>query len=206
MLLFLLACTMDAPATTASSSSPPDPRCPQTTARLAALHLGQVDAADPRLQRDDLVVVRKAAREVLHYEGGQLSAGGCWGAGLGFAPEAHKLRQGDGRTPEGWYRTSDKPWSQFYGAIAVHYPNAEDAAAAQAAGTISAETAAGIARAIQQGKKPPQATALGGEILLHGGGSGADWTLGCVAMDNADIDALRARLPHDIQTDILILP
>lgn len=206
MLMFLLSCVLDAPATESSSTRIAPISCPETTALLASLHKGQLDPDDARLQGSDLIVVRKSAREVLHYEGGALSHNGCWAAGLGFAPEGHKLRQGDGRTPEGWYRTSDKPWSQFYGAIAVHYPNAEDAAAAQAAGDITASTAAGISRAIARGAKPPQNTALGGEILLHGGGSGADWTLGCVAMDNAHIDALRAKLPKGIQTDVLILP
>ena len=32
---------------------------------------------------------------------------------LGFSPTGHKEVQGDGKTPEGWYRASDKPWSTF---------------------------------------------------------------------------------------------
>ncbi len=53
--------------------------------------------------------------------------------------------------------------------------------------------------------KPPQQTLLGGEILIHGGGSATDWTLGCIAMENTDIDALRAGLPPSMKTDVLIL-
>jgi murein L,D-transpeptidase YafK len=180
--------------------------CPPTVAALAAAHPEQIEAGDVRLQSPSLIVVRKSARAVLHYASGTLSEEGCWVAGLGFAPESHKQREGDGRTPEGWYRTSDKPWSQFYGAIAVHYPNTEDAAAGVADGRISAATRQQIDAALRRDDKPPQTSALGGEILLHGGGSLTDWTLGCVAMNNSDIDSLRAKLPRDIQADVLILP
>ena len=65
---------------------------------------------------------------------------------------------------------------------------------------------ASATHALAANKKPPQRTPLGGEILIHGGGSASDWTLGCVAMDNAHIDALRATLPNDMVTEVLILP
>lgn len=88
----------------------------------------------------------------------------------------------------------------------MHYPNADDAAAGLADGRLSAGQRDAIDRALAAGIKPPQRTSLGGEILVHGGGGDRDWTLGCVALDDADIDALRARLPADMTTDILILP
>ena len=47
---------------------------------------------------------------------------------------------------------------------------------------------------------------MGGEILLHGGGGQSDWTLGCIAMDNDQLDILRAELPRDMKTTVLILP
>ena len=159
---------------------------------------------DPRWQAERLVVVRKAKRRVVLYaKGKQL---GCWPAGLGFEPEGHKTREGDGRTPEGWYRTSDKPTSRYYQAIAVHYPNLGDAERGLADGRIDAATERAIRTALSADRKPPQATALGGEILLHGGGSGSDWTLGCVAMNNADIDALREQLPDTMKVDVVVLP
>ena len=130
----------------------------------------------------------------------------CWPIGLGFTPEGHKRAEGDGRTPEGLYATSDKPWSQYYAAIAVHYPGAEDARAGERDARISPGVSQRIQRALAANKKPPQRTPLGGEILIHGGGSASDWTLGCVAMDNAHIDALRATLPNDMVTEVLILP
>ena len=39
---------------------------------------------------------------------------------------------------------------------------------------------------------PPQETPLGGDIYIHGGGTGKDWTLGCVALEDEDIRALYA--------------
>lgn len=158
------------------------------------------------------MVVRKGERRVQLFSDGQAVAGPgeegrmCFAVGLGPSPVGDKSAEGDGRTPEGWFRTSDKPWSSFYGAIAVHYPAADDAEAALAAGRISEATAASISKAVGAGRKPPQQTALGGEILLHGGGSGSDWTLGCIALDNDHLDALRAALPPGMATDVLILP
>jgi len=174
-------------------------------------------AADPRLAGSAVVVVEKQRRRLALYRGGALA--GCWRVAL--ARPAHPERsdreavveskgakqvEGDLRTPEGWYRTSDRPTSRFHRAIAVHYPNLDDAERGVGAGDIDAATRDEIAAALADGVEPPQHTALGGEILIHGGGSAADWTLGCVALDDADIDALRARLPDGQATDLLILP
>lgn len=173
----------------------------------------QIQASDPRLRTDHLIVIRKEARRIQRFHRGQVAtvdtldgAPSCWSIGLGFAPQGHKYREGDGRTPEGWYRTSDKPWSQYYGAIAVHYPNAQDAEAGRVQQRIDAATAQSMQRALGAGKKPKQDSALGGEILIHGGGSGSDWTLGCIAMNNADLDALRSGMPSGMKTDVLVLP
>lgn len=165
---------------------------------------------DARLRGDHLIVVRKADRRIQRFMGGEMvrledGSDGCWPVGLGFEPEGHKTRQGDGRTPEGWYRTSDKPWSQWYAAIAIHYPNADDAQVGSDNKIISQGMARQIKAALAKDKKPKQNTALGGEILIHGQGA-TDWTLGCVGMDNADIDALRATLPANMRTDVLVLP
>ncbi len=215
-MLLLLACIQTStPATPPALAEPiaeplaapaAEPPCPTSTAALAALYPDRLDPADPRLGGSDLVVVRKSTRRVMRYDQGVLAEGACWQSGLGFAPEDHKSVEGDGRTPEGFYTTSDKPWSQFYGAIAVHYPNAEDAEAAHADGRISAATKRSILASLRQGEKPNQNTAMGGEILLHGGGGSSDWTLGCVALDNADLDTLRDALPRGMKTTVLILP
>lgn len=165
---------------------------------------------DPRLTSDTLIVVKKAARQIMLYEKGTLASHNsqplCFKVGLGGAPSGHKYREGDQRTPEGWYRTSDKPWSQFYGAIAVHYPNTNDIQAGVKAGVVSSTLASQMTTALQKDDKPYQRSTLGGEILVHGGGSQTDWTLGCVAVNNSELDLIRSRLPKSMVTDILILP
>lgn len=164
-----------------------------------------IPGADARLRGPAVIVVWKEERRLQVFAGGKSAA--CFPVALaaGYVP-GHKVRQGDLRTPEGWYRTSDRPWSQFYGAITVHYPRAVDADRGLAAGLIDQAQRDAIAAAERAGTAPPMNTALGGMIVVHGGGSSADWTLGCVALENADIDAVRALLPSTMATDVLILP
>ncbi|MGH9956179.1 MAG: L,D-transpeptidase family protein [Pyrinomonadaceae bacterium] len=45
-------------------------------------------------------------------------------------------------------------------------------------------------KAIRAKTTPPQNTALGGEIYIHGNGAKSDWTWGCVALENEDIGEL----------------
>ena len=170
--------------------------CPSTTEALSD---------DARIHGDHVVVVFKEARRLGLYADDALK--GCWQVGLAYDYNSgHKQVRGDLRTPEGWYRTSDKPWSQFYGAIAVHYPGKADAKRGLAAEIITQAQHDAIVAAVDKGTKPPQDTRLGGEILIHGGGGEIDWTLGCVALDNGELDTLREQLPGTMKTDVLILP
>ena len=160
---------------------------------------------DARLDGDAVIVVQKASRTLALYRNGTQVA--CWSAALAAGyPEGHKQRQGDRKTPEGWYRTSDRPTSRFYHALNIHYPAERDAAVARAEGRIDADAYRRIAEAERNDAMPTGETELGGLILIHGGGASVDWTLGCVALENSDIDQLRGQLPPDLQTDILILP
>jgi len=203
---------------TPALASPPDrsarrPACPTSIDDLPLPDA--IDRADARLSHDNLIVVRKATRQVARYGDGQLlEVGGspaCWWGGLAYDDDGDawvgtKTRRGDRKTPEGFYATSDKPWSNYYGAIAVHYPDAADATAGLRRGLVDAAQAEAIAEASASGRKPAQTTRLGGEILLHGGGGRSDWTLGCIGMDDRDIDALRSSLPKGMRTVVLILP
>lgn len=167
-------------------------------------HLAQVEGV---ASGSALMVVSKSERWLGLYRDGALQGGACWPVAFApGAPEGTKRRRGDLATPEGWYRTSDKPWSSFAGAIAVHYPNAEDADRGLREGLISRAQAEAIRTASARGEVPDQGTALGGEILVHGGGSSRDWTLGCVALEDADLKALRASLPAGKRTWIWIRP
>lgn len=156
--------------------------------------------------RADLVA-SKSGRWIGLYRQGQLQQGACWPIALGRgAPEGTKRAEGDRATPEGLYRTSDKPWSSFPGAIAVHYPGVEDARRARREGRIDAATEARILAAQARGTLPPQDTALGGQILIHGGGAATDWTLGCIALEDEHLDELRAGLRPGMRGFIAILP
>ncbi len=202
----------------AEPSAPPEMPAPESCpGAVTDLPLAPgLSGTDARLAGARVVVVRKAARRLMVYDGGRLSvdAAGhpaCWPVALGVDaagvhPTGPKRRRGDRRTPEGWYRTSDKPVSSFYHAIRVHYPNAEDVRLGVSAGLLDAARERAALAALAAGRVPPQDTRLGGEILLHGGGASTDWTWGCIALEDADIDALRALLPTGMATDLLILP
>jgi murein L,D-transpeptidase YafK len=164
-----------------------------------------LDRSDPRLDGPNLVVVLKEARRAAVYGGGALR--GCWTVALGAgADPGPKQVRGDRKTPEGWYRTSPRPQSAFYHALHVSYPGPEDAARGLRDGLVTREQHDAIVAAARRDELPPMNTRLGGLILLHGGGGTTDWTLGCVGLDDADIDALRALLPADLRADVLILP
>jgi murein L,D-transpeptidase YafK len=151
------------------------------------------------------VVVDKSDRRIGFVRGDDVV--GCWAIGLGAGAVAGAMeRRGYQRTAVGWYRTSEMPWSRFYGALALAYPNEDDAHRGLAADRITRSEHDAIVAAVRRGSGPSQATALGGDILVHGGGSGSDWTLGCIALDDADLDALRALLPADRRSWIYIRP
>jgi lipoprotein-anchoring transpeptidase ErfK/SrfK len=101
---------------------------------------------------------------------------------LGFNWIADKAHAGDGATPEGRYRVVERKSraSIYYKALLLDYPNSQDRAE--------------YARAKRSGDVPASA-GIGGLIEIHGeGGRGRDWTSGCVAMTNPDIDDLFSRV------------
>lgn len=187
---------------TSEAKSDPQAGCLATVDELPAS--SGVDPHDRRLRRKGLLVAVKSSRRLMLFSDGRLEA--CWRIGLGFSPVGDKEVEGDGRTPEGWYATSDKPWSTFDDAIAIHYPNAEDADAAWRDGKISRRLRDQIREATARRDVPPQHTAMGGAVLIHGGGSSSDWTLGCMALEAGDLTDLRSRLPRRMKTDLLVLP
>jgi murein L,D-transpeptidase YafK len=113
---------------------------------------------------------------------------------LGKNWAADKAVEGDHATPLGeFYVCAKNPRSKFSLSLCISYPNAEDAARGLAAGLITAVEHAQIIEAIRLGKMPPQHTKLGGEICIHGQASDhlapapKDWTRGCIALDNTDM-------------------
>ena len=111
---------------------------------------------------------------------------------LGKTPEGHKLYEGDSRTPEGSYTIDLRnPHSDFYKSIRISYPNAKDRKLAEAWGLSP-----------------------GGNIMIHGlpnnvgdmafAYKGLDWTDGCIAVTNEEMDEIWQLV--DVGTPIRILP
>ena len=152
---------------------------------------------------DHYVVVNKTARNLAFcLEGETLSN---YYIGLGFSPSGDKHVEGDGKTPEGtFYVANTLPNSQYYKAYLLSYPDAADASWGQGQGLIDQATANQILDAQDDCSIPPQTTALGGYIEIHGHGGGQDWTAGCVAMSNAEIDELWGAM--GIGDTIIVLP
>lgn len=170
---------------------------PMTRTQQSPTVLSEDKLENPR------IVVKKGERILELWDGDSLY--GSYPIGLGWEPEGHKQREGDGRTPEGSYyvcvRNSN---SRFYLSLGVSYPNKEDAKKALEEERIDQSTYDQIATAIDSGAQPPWYTPLGGEIMIHGMGSASDWTAGCIAVDNEVMDILWKFCP--ISTPILILP
>jgi lipoprotein-anchoring transpeptidase ErfK/SrfK len=102
-------------------------------------------------------------------------------------PKGHKRMRGDGRTPEGRYIVDRRnPKSQFHLSVGISYPDAED-----------------IARARARGVDP------GGDIFIHGAPNGqrrpprGDWTAGCIAVKNREIEEIYSMVATGTVVDIL---
>lgn len=125
-------------------------------------------------------------------------------AGLGD-PAGDKAREGDRKTPEGTFRVVTRnPRSRFHLFLGLSYPSAEDAARGLAEGLVTAAEAARIREADAAGRQPPWNTALGGAVGIHGEGGSTDWTLGCIAVENPEIEELWSVVP--MGTRVVIVP
>lgn len=82
------------------------------------------------------------------------------------------------------------PKSRFYLSLGISYPDTGDAARGLKEGLISKAEHDKIVAAQKSRTSPPWDTKLGGEIFIHGHGSATDWTLGCVALENAEMKTL----------------
>jgi murein L,D-transpeptidase YafK len=139
----------------------------------------------------DKVLVKKSERRLYLMRKGRPFL--SYPISLGFEPEGHKEREGDGRTPEGRYVLDWRnPTSRFYKSLHISYPNFGDRL-----------------RAERRGHKP------GGMIMIHGQPppnehaelqqivSGEDWTRGCIAVPNYAIDEIWEYTAEGTVIDIL---
>ena len=152
---------------------------------------------------DPRIVVLKGERRLELYSASQLVR--TYKIGLGSNPVADKIREGDRATPEGeFYIFTKNPRSAFHLSLGISYPNIEDAERGFQSGLITRAQRDAIVNAIKSKKGPPQNTALGGLIYIHGNGAGSDWTWGCVALENEDIEELYQAIP--VKTPVTIKP
>lgn len=126
-----------------------------------------------------------------------------------FGTGADKLR-GDNLTPLGRFRvTAVRRDAGFHRFIALDYPGVERARRAHSDGVIGDSTYQAILAAHRRGKQPPQGTALGGAIGIHGLGRAdpgvhevMNWTRGCVAISDEQIDTLLSWLHVGMTVEI----
>ncbi len=135
----------------------------------------------------DFVLVDKSERTLWVYSQGEI-VHRMTGLQFGDAPKGHKRFEGDERTPEGRYTIDfGNPQSRFFLSLRISYPNNADRAFAQG-----------------QGRSP------GGDIFIHGQPNGlpddqriaGDWTDGCIALSNAEIELLWQIVPDGTPIEI----
>lgn len=147
------------------------------------------------------IVVIKSARRLMLYSDDKLVR--RYRVGLGLSPVEDKVKEGDRRTPEGnFYVFVKNEKSAYYLSLGLSYPNIEDAERGLRDGLINRTQYNQIVQAIRGKGAPPQTTALGGLIYIHGNGSQTDWTWGCVALDDNDIRELFNAVPKG--TEVVI--
>jgi lipoprotein-anchoring transpeptidase ErfK/SrfK len=151
---------------------------PETIARWRGW-IAETVAWSKREGRVAIVVFKESHRLTVFHRGAAVAT---YDIDLGFNWTADKLHEGDGATPEGRYRVTarlGKKASIYYKALLLDYPNAADRAE--------------FAQARRSGRLPAGAR-IGGLIEIHGGGGRSqDWTEGCVALANEDMDTVFER-------------
>jgi murein L,D-transpeptidase YafK len=142
----------------------------------------------PTNTKIDRLVVLKSDRQLLAYSNERLIK--IYTIALGRNPTGDKQYEGDSKTPEGQYFINDKnPNSGYHKNLGISYPNADD---------------------IRQAKKVGKSA--GGDIKIHGLRNGTgfiskfhrlfDWTQGCMAVADKEIDELYEAVPVGTQIEI----
>ena len=138
--------------------------------------------------RADRIIVRKFARELTLYRAGRPLK--TYRVALGHGEPGPKRRQGDNRTPEGPYHISGRnPHSAYHRALRISYPEPADITAAAA-----------------RGEDP------GGDVMIHGIRNGlgwlgrlhrlVDWTAGCIAVTDREIEEMWRAVPDGTPIEI----
>lgn len=154
---------------------------------LALLAAGAVRAASVDPEPADSILVEKAARRLTLLDAQGHAVRVYEHIQLGDEPVGPKHFEGDERTPEGRYVIDyGNPDSAYHLSLHVSYPDSRD-----------------VAFARMQGRRP------GGQIFLHGQPTGmdqrppGDWTDGCIALSNEEIEEIWARVGDGTPIDIV---
>jgi murein L,D-transpeptidase YafK len=147
------------------------------------------------------IKVYKKDRILELYGDGELI--GRFKVALGGAPEGNKKKEGDKRTPEGRYyictRNGNSKFKLFLG---LSYPDVKAAEVGISEGLIDKDTYNKIEAAQELKIQPPWNTPLGGEVGIHGGGTASDWTAGCIALSDEDIEIIWEYAPMKTPMEI----
>ena len=128
------------------------------------------------------------------WSGGKLVK--TYAVALGDRGLADKRRRGDHLTPEGrFYICNRNAWSAFHLFLGLSYPHEAAADHGLRTGLITRNQREAILRAQRSGSQPNWNTPLGGAVGIHGGGSSSDWTWGCVAVENDEVEELWTACP-----------
>ncbi len=144
-------------------------------------------SAQAAQMKADKILIEKSKRELILLKSGKVIK--TYHISLGRNPNGAKVRQGDGKTPEGTY-TIDKrnPRSAYHLALHVSYPSSSD-----------------VTRARKLGVSP------GGNIMVHGLPNGSkgwiwrrwpDWTAGCIAVSDKEIEEIWRAVPDGTPIEI----
>ena len=179
VLAFAIAACTAAPEKVATAGAEP-----VRTDRSAAIRT--IPAPRQAIALADYLIVDKSKRMLVAYSQGK-PIRAYRDLQFGDAPRGHKRFQGDERTPEGVYRIDWRnPQSRFHLSLRISYPNERDRAFAS-----------------QYGMSP------GGDIFIHGQPNGlnygrmsGDWTDGCIALSNEEIEELWRIVPDGTPIEI----
>lgn len=152
-------------------------------------------AAEPPCTAGSIVVIDKATKILALFKNGRQVA--QFPAAFGIDPDSDKYKIRDCATPEGLYFiTYKKQESRFHRFLGLSYPNLANAARGLAYGVISVGEYKKIYQASTKSGWIPCDTGLGCGIGIHGGGvfryfeksKETDWTEGCIALNNPDVE------------------
>lgn len=156
---------------------------------------GMAAGATSSAQR--IIVIDKAKKSLILFMGGKKMAE--FPASFGIDPDSDKRKAFDYATPEGLYFiTYKKTKTRFHRLLGISYPSLANAEKGLANGVISLSGYNKIQNAVHKSRTTPCDTGLGCGIALHGGGvfryfdknRERDWTEGCVALNNEDMEKL----------------